>query len=204
MEIIFNTTNTPVFLQFKIPCFPYDYPDSKACASFMAKRAAVTEKIFESRPAAKRPPKVHVPPLWQCIMGCFGKVGGIFRGLEVDGIMWSVTSESGGEEPLQESFVPSLQLHVPRTTQTLREYVQELDTKYLSSSSGMEMDTERCNLVSNGTVKAVCSLNELCLTRVLIRAFKEGSFEDGAVVCAPFLSDLSAWKIRSVNPNVAS
>ncbi|KAJ3681353.1 hypothetical protein LUZ60_015842 [Juncus effusus] len=40
---------------------------------------------------------------------------------------------------------------------------------------------------------------EVCVVRVLIRAFKEGLFEDGAVVCTPSLDDLSAWNFRSGN-----
>ncbi|PKA51555.1 ribonuclease P/MRP protein subunit POP1 [Apostasia shenzhenica] len=37
----------------------------------------------------------------------------------------------------------------------------------------------------------------LYFVRVLIHAYKEGSFEEGAVVCAPALADLPAWKPRS-------
>ncbi|CAN6193403.1 unnamed protein product [Urochloa humidicola] len=102
--------------KFRMPCFPYDYPDSKAYASYMSKEAAVFDKAVECRPTAKRPPAVPVPPLWKCIMACFHKDGGILTGLEVDDLM---------------------------------------------------------------------------------QAFKEGSFEEGAVVCAPLPSDLPAWKIRS-------
>ncbi|TVU23492.1 hypothetical protein EJB05_25863, partial [Eragrostis curvula] len=191
--------------KLKIPCFPYDYPDSNAYASFMAEEAVVLNKAFECRPAAKRPPRVPVPPLWHCIVASFGKGDGILRSLAVDDLVQAtavlskdspVNSESGGAEPWQSNVLASLQLHVPRTIQMLRQYVKEFDMKYLSSSSLLETDTDKPNLVSNGIVKTTCSLNELCLTRVLIQAFKEGSFEEGAVVCAPFLSDLSGWKTR--------
>ncbi|KAK3120705.1 hypothetical protein QOZ80_9AG0692410 [Eleusine coracana subsp. coracana] len=195
-----------IAIKFKIPCFPYDYPDSTAYASFMAKQAAVLDKTFECRPVAKRPPRVPIPPLWHCILACFGKDGGVLRGLEVDDLMHTtvvlpkvspINSESGGSEPLQGKFPASLQPHVPRTIQTLKQYVKEIDMKYLSSSSGMEMAIDQPNLAFNSTVKTTCSFDKLCLARVLIRSFKEGCFEEGAVVCAPFLSDLSAWKIRS-------
>ncbi|GJN25825.1 hypothetical protein PR202_gb13705 [Eleusine coracana subsp. coracana] len=178
----------------------------KAYASFMAKQAAVLDKTFECRPVAKRPPRVPIPPLWHCILACYGKDGGVLRGLEADDLMHTTVvlpkvsptnSVSGGSEPLQGKFPASLQPHVPRTIQTLRQYVKEFDMKYLSSSSGMEMAIDQPNLASNSTVKTTCSFDKLCLARVLIRSFKEGCFEEGAVVCAPFLSDLSAWKIRS-------
>ncbi|XP_062183018.1 ribonucleases P/MRP protein subunit POP1 isoform X2 [Phragmites australis] len=195
--------------KFKLPCFPYDYPDSKAYSSFMAKEAAIFDKSVECRPASKRPSRVPVPPLWHCIMACFNEGDGIVRGLQIDDLILdtmvfvlpnfsTVSSKSGEAEPSQANVAASLPLFVPRTIRVLRQYVKEIDMKYLTSSSDTEMDTDRPNLeASNGTVKMTCSMNELCLTRVLIRAFKEGSFEEGAVVCAPCPSDLSAWKIRS-------
>ncbi|WVZ49698.1 hypothetical protein U9M48_001032 [Paspalum notatum var. saurae] len=187
--------------KFKMPCFPYDYPDSKAYALYMSKEAADHDRTDECRPASKRPPRVPMPPLWHCIRASFHKDDGILSSLKVDDLVWdnmilpencSVNTKSGDTEP-------SLQLHVLRTIQMLRQYVKEFDMKYLSSSSDMEMDAEKPKLTSNGTVKLTCSLNELCLTRVLIRAFKEGSFEEGAVICAPLPSDLSAWKSRSIS-----
>lgn len=182
-------------MQFRMPCFPYDCPDSEAYASFLSKEAAGFDKVVECCPVAKRPPRVPLPPLWHCIMTWFHKDGGIFGVLPKNS---SVHSKSGDAESSQAN-VASLQLHVPRTTQMLRQYVEEFDMKYLSSSCDMKVDSDQPNLASNGTVKMTRSASELCLTRVLIRAFKEGSFEEGAVVCAPFPSDLSAWKVRSIS-----
>jgi ribonuclease P/MRP protein subunit POP1 len=190
-----------------MPCFPYDYPDSKAYASYASKEAADFDKVSERCPVAKRPPRVPVPPLWHCIMTSFHKDDVILGFPEVDDLVranmilpksLSVHSKSGDAEPLQAN-VASLQLHVPRTAQMLRQYVEEFDMKYLISSSDMNVDSDQPNLASNDTVKMPRLVSELCLTRVLIRAFKEGSFEEGAVVCAPLPSDLSAWKIRSIS-----
>lgn len=191
-------------MQFRIPCFPFDYPDSKAYASYMSKEAAVLNKAVECRPVAKRPPTVPLPPLWHCIMACVLKDDGILADLEVDDSVrpnivlpenLSVDPKSGDAELPQANFA-SLQLNVPRTIQMLRQCVKEFDTKYLNLPSDMETEADKPNLTSNVTIKMTSSL---CLTRVLIRAFKEGSFEDGAVICAPLPSDLPAWKIRSVS-----
>ncbi|CAM0874160.1 unnamed protein product [Alopecurus aequalis] len=186
--------------KFKMPCFPCDYPDSKAYSSFMTEEAAVSDKAAECRPAAKRPPRVPVPPLWHCIMASLHEEDSIARRLEVDDwkpsamVLTECSPVNSGSSP---TVVASVQLLVPRTIQTLRQYVKELDMKSLSSSSEMEIDTDQPNFVFGGTVKTRSSLNGLCLVRVLIRAFKEGSFEEGAVVCAPLSSDLAAWKTRS-------
>lgn len=194
-------------MQFRMPCFPYDYPECKAYALYVSKEAADFNKVVECCPVAKRPPRLHVPPLWHCIMTCFSKDYGLLGVLEVDNLVRasmvlpknsSIHSKSGDTEP-SEPDVASLQLHVPRTIQILRQYVEEFDSKCLSSSSDMEVDSDKPNLASNGIVKMTQSMSELCLTRVMIRAFKEGSFLEGAVVCAPFPSDLSAWKIRSIS-----
>ncbi|KAK1318049.1 hypothetical protein QJS10_CPB04g01209 [Acorus calamus] len=39
---------------------------------------------------------------------------------------------------------------------------------------------------------------ELCFLRVLLRAYREGVIEGGAVVCAPHINDLPLWMFRSV------
>lgn len=188
-------------MQFRVPCFPYDYPDSKAYASHMSKEAAVFDKAVECRPAAKRPPTVLVPPLWHCIMACFHKDDGMFSGQVNDLARANIVlpknlslNSNSGDVERSEANIASLQLHVPRTIQMLRQYVKEFDRKYLSFSSDIETDADKPNLTSTDTIKMTCSV-----IRVLIRAFKEGSFEEGAVVCAPLPSDLPAWKIRSAS-----
>lgn len=190
-----------------MPCFPYDYPDSKAYSLFMAEEAAVLDKATNCRPSSMRPPRVPVPPLWHCVIASFRKGDGILSNLEDDlksvatvlseSIL--VNSNSGDAESSPTSAPTSFQLLVPRTIQVLRQYVKKIDEKYLNSSD-MEAVTGKSSLVSGDNVKTGCSVNRLCLVWVLIRAFKEGSFEEGAVVCAPLPSDLSAWnrKTRSV------
>lgn len=208
LDISSILTHWPSFLQLKIPCFPYDYPDSKAYSSFMTEEAAVFDKAAEYRPAAKRPPRVPVPPSWHHIMASLNKEDGMVRCLEVDDLKpsdtvlpecFSLNSNCGDSGSSPTNVVASFQLFVPRTIQTLRHYVKELDMMSLSSSSEMEIDIDEPKLASGGTVKTPSPVNGLCLVRVLIRAFKEGFFEDGAVVCAPFLSDLTAWKTRYIS-----
>uniref|UniRef100_A0ACD6A0Q1 Uncharacterized protein n=1 Tax=Avena sativa TaxID=4498 RepID=A0ACD6A0Q1_AVESA len=190
--------------KFKMPCFPSDYPDSKAYSLFMTEEAAISDKAAEHRPAAKRPPRVPVPPLWHCITATLHE-DSIARRLEVDDLKPSAmvlteccpVNSNCGDSGSSPTAVASVQLLIPRTIQMLRQYVKELDMKSSSSSSEMEIDTDQPNLDFGGTAKTACSVNGLCLVRVLIRAFKEGSFEEGAVVCAPLPSDLAAWKTRS-------
>nr|BBF89698.1 ribonucleases P/MRP protein subunit POP1 containing protein-like [Oryza sativa f. spontanea] len=190
--------------KLKMPCFPYDYPDSKAYSLFMAEEAAVLDKATNCRPSSMRPPRVPVPPLWHCVIASFRKGDGILSNLEDDlksvatvlSESIPVNSNSGDAESSPTSAPTSFQLLVPRTIQVLRQYVKKIDEKYLNSSD-MEAVTGKSSLVSGDNVKTGCSINRLCLVRVLIRAFKEGSFEEGAVVCAPLPSDLSAWNRKT-------
>lgn len=206
LEISSILTHWLSFLQLKIPCFPYDYPDSKAYSSFMTEEAAVFDNAAEYRPAAKRPPRVPLPP-WHCIMASLNKEG-MVRCLEADDLKpsdavlpgcFSLNSNSGDSCSSPTNVVASFQLFVPRTFQMLRHYVKELDMMSLSSSSEMKIGIDEPKSASGGTVKIASPVNGLCLVRVLIRAFKEGSFEEGAVVCAPFSSDLTAWKTRYIS-----
>ncbi|KAB8116115.1 hypothetical protein EE612_057086, partial [Oryza sativa] len=146
-----------------------------------------------------------VAPLWHCIIANFRKGDGIVSTLEVDDLKsvatalsesLPVNSNSGDAESSQIDAPTSFQLLVPRTIHMLRHHVKEFHEKYLGSSV-MEAVTDKSSLVSGDNVKTGCSVNRLCLVRVLIRAFKEGSFEEGAVVCAPLPSDLSAWNRKT-------
>lgn len=80
--------------------------------------------------------------------------------------------------------VPTLDIYVPRTSEALKDCVEKIDSGDLVSAGGVE-------IMDDGREKG-----SVCLVRVLIRAFKEGLFEDGAAVCAPCTDDLSGWTTR--------
>ncbi|KAF9624422.1 hypothetical protein IFM89_011430, partial [Coptis chinensis] len=53
----------------------------------------------------------------------------------------------------------------------------------------LELDPERAGQIPLD--------RKLCFLRVLLRAYKEGAFEEGAVICAPRLTDILLWTSRS-------
>ena len=63
------------------------------------------------------------------------------------------------------------------------------------SFSELMIDEAKLSRNLNGA-SPINSERNLCFLRVLIHAYKEGSFEEGAVVCAPHLSDISMWTSR--------
>ncbi|KAJ3702893.1 hypothetical protein LUZ61_006598 [Rhynchospora tenuis] len=79
----------------------------------------------------------------------------------------------------------TLDMYVPRTNMTLKENVVKMDCEDMISAGDVQVRD------SGGEKGSVC------LVRVLVRPFKEGLFEDGALVCAPCAEDLSGWGTRS-------
>lgn len=60
------------------------------------------------------------------------------------------------------------------------------------SFSDLMIDEAKLSLNLNGASQMNYE-RKLCFLRVLLHAYKEGSFEEGAVVRAPHLSDISIW-----------
>lgn len=149
----------------ELPCFPYDFPDSKSYSLLMSDEATSFKSHAELCPPAVRPLNIPIPPPWHCIEStCNGL-------LEMN-----ESSEFSVKQPCDVSSCHQSEVlfngFMVRQSKVLRDY-----------------------LISNPDRMA--TKKGLCLVRVLVRAFKEGAFEDGAVICAPVLADLPLWKFRS-------
>ena len=69
--------------------------------------------------------------------------------------------------------------------------------KLPDKKSFSELMTDEAKLSRN--LNGVNQMNyerKLCFLSFLLHAYKEGSFEERAVVCAPHLSDISMWTSR--------
>ncbi|XP_008809253.2 ribonucleases P/MRP protein subunit POP1 isoform X2 [Phoenix dactylifera] len=193
-----------------LPSFPFDFPDCKAYMSFMANEASSFDRAAELRPLAVRPVKVPVPPPWDCIMSTVGKGPFILKGFQTQDVQGS-----GGVAPecslvnlasqnvgTLDQATASFQGFIPRTPKILKEYLEKIcDGKFLlfPSMAMMEKDFSDPNPFNWVTRSdhQMSADKELCLVRILLHAYKEGVFEEGAVVCAPILTDLSQWTSRS-------
>ncbi|XP_078180291.1 ribonucleases P/MRP protein subunit POP1-like [Carex rostrata] len=133
-----------VALKNKVPCFPYDFPDSEAYKSLLADQGALFDASAQLRPHNRQSQKTPMPHPWDCVLA---------------------SSHHIYKNTIQ-CKAPNFDVYVPRTTEALKDCVEKMDT----GEKGF-----------------------VCLVRVLISAFKEGLFEDGAVVCAPCTDDLSGW-----------
>ncbi|XP_009139561.1 ribonucleases P/MRP protein subunit POP1 isoform X1 [Brassica rapa] len=159
-----------------LPFFPSDFPDCKAYSSLTMSEAADVEEKAQRRPLAVRPFRIPIPPPWNSIhvTRCFKES--------------SDQKITSGETSGVEIFRNGANLFdgiVARTPDSLPTFLQT----FTNSAETIQEDETK----ARGQIHKR-SDNKLCLVRVLLHAFKEGSFEEGAVVCAPSLADLSLLK----------
>ncbi|XP_020101918.1 uncharacterized protein LOC109719568 isoform X2 [Ananas comosus] len=157
-----------------LPSFPYDFPDCKAYLSFMTDEAAALDQAAELRPPAVRPLKVPIPPPWDVLAAVANKGSTILKGFELDEKEFSGSTNENSLINSSTKDGPSFPLFIPRTAENLLQYSESINGK-----------------------NQVSSHKEPCLVRVLLRAYREGVFEEGAIICAPVPADLSRWKTRS-------
>ncbi|XP_010506764.1 PREDICTED: ribonucleases P/MRP protein subunit POP1-like [Camelina sativa] len=176
-----------------LPFFPSDFPDCKAYSTFTLSEAADMEEKAQRRPPAIRPFKIPIPPPWNSIH--------VTRSI-VESSSQNLTSndETNGTE-ISSSGGNLFDGIVARTSDSLTTLLQTFRSDNLllfpHNASKPSTDAIKKTLQEDETkVRAEIhqKSNKLCLVRVLLHAFKEGSFEEGAVVCAPSLADISLLK----------
>ncbi|XP_020573536.1 LOW QUALITY PROTEIN: ribonucleases P/MRP protein subunit POP1-like [Phalaenopsis equestris] len=161
-----------------LPSFPYDFPDSSAYTSLVAAEAAEADEAAKLRPPAVRPISFPLASPWHCVAHTlhrgFNTCESCYTARrKAHGMSFSVEcrdSKQSSDEHASDPFIVS----ILRTTNNLNHIFEKASGEgYLDQVGGP------------------------LFVRVLIHAFKEGSFEAGAVVCAPALADLPTWMSRS-------
>lgn len=153
--------------------------------------AAESEEKAQRRPPAVRPFRIPIPPPWNSIHVTRSVGESSNQKLTSDGTTGVEISSDGGN--LFDGIVA-------RTSSSLSTFLQTFasDSLLLSPHNTLKPNTILMKTLQEDETKAIVQIhqssNKLCLVRVLIHAFKEGSFEDGAVVCAPTLADISLLK----------
>ncbi|XP_068642677.1 ribonucleases P/MRP protein subunit POP1-like [Aristolochia californica] len=176
-----------------IPSFPYDFPDSRAYLDLMAAQAAAHDQKAELCPLAVRPLRVPIPPPWHCIK---------LAALEWPRIQGELTCNSetaNGSLLEQEDVGVSFQGFVARRSTELISFLNEICGNHLVLFPHIPNERSICSVFLNkGRISPVPietrelpTDRKLCFLRILLHAYKKGVFEDGAVVCAPVLTDLS-------------
>lgn len=196
-----------------LPSFPFDFPDCEAYMSFKANEASAFDREAELRPLAARPMKIPIPPPWDCIVSTVGKGPDMLKCFQTLDVQDSgrispecslVNLASQKVETLDKATT-SFRSFIPRTPKSLNGYLEKIYDGQLPLFASMAMvgkgfsepiDGDTFNSVIRGDHQMLAD-KELCLVRILLHAYKEGVFEEGAIVCAPILTDLSRWTSRS-------
>ncbi|ONI14814.1 hypothetical protein PRUPE_3G010600 [Prunus persica] len=193
-----------------LPYFPSDFPDCNAYLCLKETEAVASSLKEELRPPAIRPLRVPILPPWNTIRAALNEgsttVGEdeIFR--QENGVRSNSSSNSdcGLSDPtLAACLGNSFDGSVARTSVSLTKFLNEIQGCHLrlcphvadkqTSFTKFMRDESKLGLGQNGINKLKYN-RKLCFVRVLLHAYKEGFLEEGAVVCAPQLTDISMWK----------
>jgi ribonuclease P/MRP protein subunit POP1 len=189
-----------------LPFFPSDFPDCNAYTNFMATEAAALNQKTERCPPDVRPWRVPIPPPWDTARLAFNKgptrVGNRKIHSEEDMVDGNLLSNSDSENCSISSFVHhgnQFDGVVARTYSVLTDFMREIQGDHLLLFPQLpDRKTSFCKFMKDESMVDL-SLNDiaqfshdrkLCYLRILLHAYKEGVFEEGAVVCAPQLTDI--------------
>ncbi|XP_037491232.1 uncharacterized protein LOC105640062 isoform X2 [Jatropha curcas] len=199
----------------RLPFFPSDFPDCNAYLSFMATEAVALHQKAERLCHAVRPLKLPIPPPWDSVRVTVDKMCVAGQDASVstakDMIDYNLSLNSGCRDSCTASSLRvdgnSFDGIVARTSSILTDFLNEINSDNLLlfpqvperklSLVEVMKDESKFGQLHNG-IQITCD-RKLCFVRVLLHAYKEGVFEEGAVVCAPCLSDVSLWTLRSKN-----
>ncbi|KAG8653279.1 hypothetical protein MANES_05G007428v8 [Manihot esculenta] len=159
-----------------LPFFPSDFPDCNPYLSSKAIESAAIDQKAERLCPAVRSLKVPVPPPWNSVR-----------------IAVQVASSSHAKDMIGGNSMSIFRCDHSDIT-SLRVDAPNWKMKFLESIN----DESKLGQLQNGIMR-MNSNRQLCFVRVLLHAYKKGVFEEGAVVCAPCLSDVSLLTSRSEN-----
>jgi ribonuclease P/MRP protein subunit POP1 len=202
-------------LQVGLPQFPSDFPDCNAHLSFMVNERAALDQKVERLPPSVRPLKVPMPFPWNSVRLALDKGSAIVQDPQISGRKDNIddnsllSSEDGDcAKTAATGHCNSFDGFVGRTSSILIDFLSEIHASHLllfphipNKKTRLSEFIKDESILSKGQCSAhqITSNRRLCFIRVLLHAYKEGFFEEGAVVCAPGPNDLSMWISRYFN-----
>lgn len=169
--------------QAGIPCFPSDFPDCSAYSSLMAIEAGISGSKADLQPPKLRPMKIPIPPPWNTIKPAYDEVPSLEGNSQI----------SAGRE-----------IYNMRTSHELCLFNERFGGHWFLFPDGfgrewsLQKDLKKEAGLCQDDIIHVKNEGRLRFLRVILRAFREGVFEEGAVVCTPRFSDISLWTSRFV------
>lgn len=196
-----------------LPYFPSDFPGCTAYSCFMATEAAASLRNAELRPPSVRPLSVPTSPPWDVVHYTFNKkkITGLDNQtfpnrLSFENMNLATNSpEDFHRAPCCNNGV-SFHGLIPRSSRLLGRFLSGINNCQLHIYPSMP-ERQSCisrimkdkDISKQGLDDAFLENydHKLCFIRILLHSYKDGVFEDGAVVCSPHLSDLAFMTSRS-------
>ncbi|GLU16742.1 hypothetical protein SLE2022_331580 [Rubroshorea leprosula] len=192
-----------------LPHFPSDFPDCNAYLSLKEIEAAASMQNAEKRPPAVRPLRVPIPSPWNVVRTAFDKVSIRLQDNQIscvenrfDGDSFTGLSYEKRDAACSLSFDGI----IARTSNRLNNFLNSIYADQLllfphvsNRNNSLLKFMKDESLLSKNTdeIRQISQNCKLCFLRVHLHAYKEGVFEEGAVVCAPCLNDISLWTSSS-------
>ncbi|KAL8491274.1 hypothetical protein ACS0TY_023057 [Phlomoides rotata] len=195
-----------------LPFFPLDFPDCNAYSHFMAKEALAVDQKAKLVPPSKRPQEVPIPPPWNCVFSNFEKrssKAGISciqadeLGIPDEKIDDMEKNSSCGESHTRnpDRHVTRFEGTIARTSRMLNDFTDNnllLFPRLPGQNNCLYTFMRDKDFLNQDTVISELKFGKTpYFLRVLLCAFKEGAFEQGAVVCAPHAADVMTWTSSS-------
>lgn len=191
-----------------LPYFPSDFPDCNSYLTLNEIEAAASRKNAEQHPPAVRPFRIPIPSPWNVVHTAFDKLSRRVKEAQVSSGENIVRKYSMSNSSCERSDVTSLRYRdsfggiVARTSSLLTEFLNGIQGEHLllfpqlqNRKSSLVKVMKDKNMMEKGQngITQISYNHKLCFVRVHLHAYKEGVFEDGAVICAPRLTDISMW-----------
>ncbi|GMJ09230.1 similar to yeast POP1 [Hibiscus trionum] len=188
-----------------LPCFPSDFPDCCSYSSLNEIEATASREKAERCPPAVRPFRIPIPSPWNVVHTAFDKLTMRINDSAQVSSVENIVGTSSCERSDVTSFKSrnSFDAIVARTSSMLTDFLNGIQGEHLllfpqlqitnSSLVKVMKDKSMMGKGQNGSTQISYS-HKLCFVRVHLHAYKEGVFEEGAVICAPSLADVSMWK----------
>ncbi|XP_074368379.1 ribonucleases P/MRP protein subunit POP1-like isoform X1 [Apium graveolens] len=199
-----------------LPYFPSDFPGCSAYSCFMENEAADSVRDAELRPPSVKPFCIPISPPWDVVSYAFnkkkitGSENHIFPDILSSENMNNLATNSHKDfhrDPCCKNGV-SFDGLVPRSARLLARFLSGINNCELHLFPSMPERKSCINKIMKDIEISKQGLDDnilvnydhkLCFIRILIHAYKDGVFEDGAVVCAPHISDLAFMTSRLDN-----
>lgn len=165
-----------------IPNFPSEFPECDSYSSLMETESSTIDEQASLRPVSMRPIKIPILPPWNCVRLAFGS------------------------NPIKPKTLES-DMVVARSARTLTGFMNTINGDDLllfpynqnTSISKIIRNEKILDQIPNTITFLENRFRKLCFVRVVLRAYKEGVIDNGAVICAPRLTDINLWTSGSNN-----